>query len=79
MQPSIVKIKECTDRTLFNLPSSPISCILTEYDDETKVIYISNPKYIKGSNPTPPYITSAPYIAFTKYEYDVVEWNAPIV
>lgn len=70
-QPKSVIIKDGSEKKLFNLPSSPIQCVIQEReaDDDSKVVYIHNPKYTKGSK------EQAPYIAFTEYEYEVVEWT----
>jgi len=70
-QPKTVRIKDGSEKKLFNLPDSAIPCILQERepDDDSEVVYIHNPKYTKGSK------EQGPYIAFTKSEYEVVEWS----
>jgi hypothetical protein len=71
-QPKVVKIKDCADKKLYSLPDSPIQCVIQEREDgdNSKVVYIHNPKYVKGSK------AEAPYISFTSYEYEVVEWTS---
>jgi hypothetical protein len=73
-QPKTIRVINESERALYGLPKKPIECSLLEYDGETQVVYISNPKYKKDAKIEPPYITSAPLIALTKYDYEVVKW-----
>jgi hypothetical protein len=70
-QPKSIKVKNVPDKKIYNLPSSEIPCVLQDREegDDSEVVYIHNPKYIKGSK------EEAPYIAFTKREYEAVEWT----
>ena len=73
-QPKTVKIKPGSEKTLYKLPDTPIPCKIQEREqgDDSKIVYITNPKYIKDSKDP---VTSAPYLSFTKTEYEVVEWT----
>lgn len=73
-QPKVVTIKKSLDRLLKVLPKGPLECKLQEREpgDDSKVVYVVNPKYIKGT--TDP-MTAAPLIALTQHEYKVVEWT----
>jgi hypothetical protein len=70
-QPRSIKVKNCPKKKLYNLPSSAIPCVLQdrEYGDTSQVVYINNPKHIKGSK------EEAPYIALVKSEYTIVDWS----
>ena len=70
-QPKLIKLKDYTDKDYYKLPSTKISCILQdrEANDDSRIVYINNPKYIKGAR------EEAPYISLTKSEYTVVEWS----
>lgn len=71
IQPKVITVLEGTEKTRYELPSTPINCVLQDREegDNSKIVYIDNPKYVKGSN------EEAPYIALTKTEYEVVEWT----
>jgi hypothetical protein len=70
-QPSKVIVLECSEKKRYELPSTPLDCVLQdrEVGDESQIVYVQNPKYVKGSN------EEAPYIALTKTEYEIVEWS----
>lgn len=73
-QPKTIKILLGSEKTLYKLPDTPITCKLQEreFRDESKIVYIVNPKYIKDSKDP---VTASPYLTFTGMEYEVVEWT----
>lgn len=73
-QPKVIKIICRKDPALVNVLEDTVSCIIQkrEADDDSKIVYIENPKYVKN---TKDLITGAPYIALTQYDYEVVEWT----
>ena len=73
-QPKTIRVINESERKLYELPTTPINCSLVEYDEKTQVVYIDNPKYSKEAKIESPYVTSAPLIALTKYDYEVVKW-----
>ena len=66
-QPKSVIIKPSSEKTLYKLPDTPIECKIQEREigDDSKIAYITNPKYIKDSKDV---VTASPYLAFTKNE-----------
>ena len=48
-QPKSVIIKPSSEKTLYKLPDTPIECKIQEREigDDSKIIYITNPRYIK--------------------------------
>ena len=74
-QPKTVKVTELKIKSDYGLPNTAIPCVMVEYDPKSKVVYIINPKYVPGSEPTSPYLVSAPYIALTELDYNVVKWT----
>lgn len=73
-QPKTIKVLPGSEKTLYNLPDTPIRCKIQEREpsDDSKIVYITNPKYVKDSKDP---VTAAPYLAFTHTEYEVVEWT----
>jgi len=55
---------------LYELQSNEVNC--HKVDNNSTVVYINNPKYLKGSKVESPYISSAPLIALTKSEYEII-------
>ena len=75
MQPKTIKVTDKHERKLYDLPETAIDCVLVEYDNDTKVVYINNPKYVRDSAIESPYTASAPYIALTQRDYQVLTWT----
>jgi hypothetical protein len=63
---------EGSEKTRYSLPDTEIDCIIQDREegDESQVIYIVNPKHAEDVE------GEAPYLAFTKMEYEVIEWNS---
>ena len=70
-QPATVRILNCSEKTLFNLPDTAMKCKIQERDsdDVSKVVYVRNPGYTVDSE------TDTKYLAFCENEYEVVEWT----
>jgi hypothetical protein len=75
MKPKLIIVKDGNEKRGFDLPNIPIEVSNVDYDPETQVVYITNPKYQKGSKSESPWLTSAPLIALTKYDYEVIQWT----
>jgi hypothetical protein len=75
VEPKVVKVIGKHDPLLKDLLDTTQECIIQnrEPGDESLIVYIPNPKYEKGVRDD---ITkSAPYIALTQYDYEVIEWT----
>ena len=73
-QPKSIKILPGSEKSLYELSDDAIECKLQdrEIGDDSQIAYIVNPKYVKDSKDP---ITASPYLAFTKGEYEVIEWT----
>lgn len=74
-QPKIVRILDCSEKRLFNLPDIEFICRLQKRDvgDNSKLVYISNPWHNPDSDS--PLNAENKYLVFTESEYEVVEWT----
>lgn len=74
IQPKVVRILDCSEKRLFNLPDSEFRCRVQqrESDDKSKIVYIKNPWYSPDSESE---LTENKYLAFTETEYEVVSWT----
>lgn len=73
-QPKLVKILPGSEKSLYELSDNPIECKLQDREagDDSQIVYIVNPKYIKDSKDP---VSASPYLAFTKGEYEVIQWS----
>jgi hypothetical protein len=74
-EPKIVKILDCSEKRLYNLPDIEFKCRLQKRDatDTSKVVYITNP-WFKSSETTEANSENQ-FLAFCEGEYEVVKWT----
>jgi hypothetical protein len=74
-QPKVVRILDCSEKRLFNLPDVEFKCRLQkrEVGDTSKVIYVANPWY--NPDDSSELNAETKFLAFTEGEYEVVQWT----